>query len=472
MMHAEATRTRSKVFPKVGPWCASVSFAATIAALGIWLFVNVPDLRRYLVLASLGCALLCVLGIVLQQRSAGGRRPLGEIAEAACDQAAERGHDSGADVTALPRTLPSRRGQQFRSLAWVIGLSTVLIGVFALAVGSPQRSELVERIHSAGAEFGVARAEKVTDVQRKSSRGKDPYTATVVVQLPAKTGAEYVSATVKPTTNEPLSPGDPVTVLYAPAEPRLGAVAGDERSLGAELRGETMPAYLRWLFVAAWVLSCVAAVGHVSAKHGFRSYARLGKQDKAIRGQYTRVGGPGVFAGPGSQGKDVYLEIRTDSGWVHFRTGVGKHVLPEVMEGQQLWLCWDAHRGVRGSRISPSRTSAALVFDTGLVVHGMVSVDEMRSLSDSGVSVGRLSPPPRGDRSLQLFDPRSQWPLLVEPLALQTCVVVIACASVLTFDVTTGWRWAAGIVGFLGAFAASGSYVSEDAPPERAAASR
>jgi hypothetical protein len=470
MMDAVVIRTPFKVSAKVGAWCAGLGLVAATSVLGLWLFGTAPALRRQLVLVSLGCALICVVVIALQQRSSGGWRPFREVAAAACTEAAEEAYGSTAELVSLPRTIPSRRGQQLRSLAWVIGISTVLTGVFALAVGAPQRSELVQRIHSAGAEFGVARAEKVSDVRRKPSKGKDPYTATVVVQLPDKVGGEPVSATVKATTKKPLRPGDPVEVLYAPAQPRLGAVAGDERSLGSELRGETMPAYMRWFFVAAWVLSCFTAVSHVSAKHGFRSYSRLGKEDKAIRGKYIRVGGRGSAARQGSPGMEKYLEIRTDAGWAHFHTDIGKRGLPEVIVGQQLWLCWDAHRGARGSRFSPGKTPAALVFDTGLVVHGMVSVDEARSLNDSAVSVEKLGPAPEEDRPLRLFDPRSHWPLFITPLALQTCVVVIACAALLTFDVATGWRWAAGILGFLGASAAVGEYLSEDPHTKRAPA--
>ncbi|WP_405589847.1 hypothetical protein [Streptomyces sp. NBC_01092] len=292
----------------------------------------------------------------------------------------------------------------------------------------------------------------------------------MIVQLPAGAGVEPASATVKTTTKQPLSPGDPVDVLYAPAQPRLGAVAGDEFSLGSELRGETMPAYMRWLFVAAWILSCMAAVSHVSRRHGFRSFSRLGRKDKAIRGRYTRVGGPGATAGQESSGKEIYLEIQTDSGYAHFRTKVGKHGLPVVMEQQQLWLCWDAHRGASASRFSPSRTPAVLVFDTGLVVHGMMTVDEAKMLNDSGVSIEKLGPAPEADRPFRLFDFRAQWPSYVEPLVLQTSAVALACAALLTFDVADGWRWTAGIVGFLGVFAAAGAYVSEEASMKRAAA--
>ncbi|MFB6938528.1 hypothetical protein [Streptomyces chartreusis] len=352
----------------------------------------------------------------------------------------------------------------------MIGISTALIGVFALAAGTPQRSELVERIHAAGAEFGVAQAEKVSDVRRKSSRGKDPYTATVNIQLPVEPGDEPVLATVKTTTNQPLSPGDSVDVLFAPAQPRLGAVAGDESSLGAELRGETMPAYMRWLFVSAWVVSCLGAVGRVSMRHGFRSLAQLGSNDMAIRGRYSRVGGSGATAGQASPGKETYLEIQTDAGHARFYTSFGKQGLPAVMEGQQLWLCWDGHRGGRKYRFSPSRTPAVLVFDTGLVVHGMMKVDDVETLNESGASVEKLGPAAEADRPFRLFDARAQWPLVVEPLALQVCLVVLVCAALLTFDVANSWRWTAGIVGFLGVFAAAGLYLGEDTSTKRAEA--
>lgn len=224
MMHTEMTRTPFKASSKTGAWCAGLVLTSATSVFGLWLFGTAPELRRQMVLVSLGTALICVVAIALRQRSAGGRRPFNEVA-AAATQAAEHTHGPIAEVASVPRTLPSRRGQQFRSLAWVIGISTVLMAVFALTVGKPQRSDLVESIHSVGAEFGISRAEKVSDVRRKSSRGKDPYTATVIVQLPVKAGGEPVMATVKPTTKKPLSPGDPVEVLYAPAQPRLGAVA-------------------------------------------------------------------------------------------------------------------------------------------------------------------------------------------------------------------------------------------------------
>ncbi|MEU6098686.1 hypothetical protein [Streptomyces sp. NPDC047079] len=469
MVHGNVTRTPFKA-SFVGTWCAGLVFVAATHMLWLWLFGTDPDLRQQLVLVSLGCALVCVVTVALLQRSAGGWRPFGEVAAAVCVEAALETRGSTAESVSLPRTIPSRRGRQLRFLAWGIGIPTVLLGIVALAAGTPQRPELVQRIHRVGGEFGIARAEKVSDVRHKSSRGKDHYTATVVVRLPVGAGAQPVSTTVKPTTAEPLSPGDPVEVLYAPAQPRLGAVAGDDRSLGWKLRGETMPAYMRWFLVAASVLSWFLAVNYLSAKHGLRAFSRLGKNDKAIRGSYTRVGGHFDTAGEEQVLRGKYLEIGTDAGRLRFYTDMGRNGLPEAMTDRRLWLCWDAHRGARGSRLSPSTTPAALVFDTGLVVHGMMRVAETQLVNAGAVSVEKAASAPNEDRSLRLFDPRAQWPLYIQPLALQACVVVIACAALLTFDVATGWRWAAGIVGFLGACGAGGAVLDEGPHAKRTAA--
>lgn len=469
-VHAEGTRTPLRASSRVGAWCSGLGLMAATPVLWLWLFGTVPDLRQRLVLVSLGGGLVCVVVIALQQRSSGGRRPFGEVAAAVCAESADEAHGSTRELSSVPLNIPSRRGQQFRSLAWGIGIPAVLVGVVALAAGAPQRPELVQRIYSAGGEFGVARAEKVSDVRQRSSSGKDPYTATVVVRLPVGAGDEPVSTTVTATTYEPVRPGDPVKVLYSPTQPRLGAVAGDQRSLGWKLHGETMPAYMRWFFVVALVLGWFLAVNHLSARHGFRAFSRLGERDKAIRGSYARTGGEFGTEGQKQPLRGTYLEIRTDAGLARFYTTASENGLPEVMTGQPLWLCWDAHRGARGSRISPSTTPAAMVFDTGMVVHGMMSVDQTRSLNGSAVSVKKLGSAVQEDRPLRLFDPRSYWILYIDPLALQACVVVIACAVLLAFDAPTGWRWAAGIVGFLAACGVGGAVVSEGRSTRRAAA--
>ncbi|MCF2539693.1 hypothetical protein K6168_29070 [Streptomyces sp. FB2] len=435
-----------------------------MAVFGLWLFGTNPDRRRLLILACLAGLLSCVVIVAWRQRSLGGCRSVSEVARAACARAVDEMPDSTLETASLPRVLPSRRGQQLRGLAWVVGIATALLGILALALGAPQRSERVERMHAAGAEFGLATAEKISDVRRKSSRGKDPYTATVVVRLP---GAEPVSSVVRPTTNQALRPGDKVSVLYAPSQPRLGAVAGDERSLGAELRGQTMPAYLGWLFVGAWALSCLGAVSHVSATFGFRAYSRLGHRDRAVRGRCVRIAVRFSASGREPMGGPACLEIQTDAGVARFHTNSGRRGIPDVMEGWPLWLCWDALRGARASRFSPSRTPAALVFDNGLVLHGMMKVEEGRALDVGGVSMGKRDTTLQADRPLRLFDVRSQWLLYVEPLMLQTCAVVIACTALLTFEVPDVLRWTAGIVAVSGVWAVSGFFVDDDASRKR-----
>ena len=465
--NVEAARTPRTSSTAVGPWCAGLAFMAILSVFGLWLFSTTPDRRRLLILVCLAGLLVCVVIVAWRQRSLGGERSVSEVAQDTCVRAAEETSDSTLEPAALPRVLPSRRGQQLRAFAWVVGSSTALLSILALVAGAPQRSERVERLHRAGAEFGLATAEKISDVGRKSSRGKDPYTATVVVRLPGAPGEEPVSAVVKPTTNQPLSVGDKVSVLYAPSQPQLGAVAGDERRLGAALRGQTMPAYLRWSFVGAWVLSCLGAVGHVSATFAFRAYSRLGDRDMAVRGRYVRVAIRYAAGGRKPMGGPACLEIQTDAGVARFHADIDRRGFPELMEGWPLWLCWDARRGARGTRFSPSRTPAALVFDNGLVLHGMMKVEEARELDASSLSMSRNDTTPQGDRPLRLFDVRSQWLLFVEPLILQTSAVVIACTALLTFDVRGVWRWATGIVAILGVWGALGFFASDDADRKR-----
>ncbi|MFJ6648585.1 hypothetical protein ACIQPS_23370 [Streptomyces sp. NPDC091290] len=469
MTNAEATRTSFTASTAVGAWCGGLALLATSSVLGLWLFGTTADLRRLLILTCLAGLLICVVVVALRQKSPGGRASVSDIATAACAHVVEETRGSAHEAAEPPRMLPSRRGQQLRSLAWVVGIATALLGILALSVGAPQRPEQIERIHAAGAAFGLATAEKIDEVRRKPSRGKDPYIAMVTVRLPATTGEVPVSAVVRPTTKRPLSVGDPVSVLYAPTRPQLGAVAGDERSLGAELRGETMPAYLRWLFVAAWFLSCVGAVNHVSTSYGLRAFSRLGQKDRAIRGRYVRVVDFDSSGGRKSSGEPTCLEVRTDAWTARVHTNVGGHGMPELLEGCPLWLCWDAQRGARASRLSSRTTPTALVFDQGLVLHGMMKVEEAQALEVGSVSLGKTGTPPQVDRPLRLLNVRSQWPLYVAPSMLRICVVVIACAALLTFDVGNVWRWSAGVVAFLGVWAAVGVYVSDDDAPSRRA---
>ncbi|MFJ5211310.1 hypothetical protein [Streptomyces nigra] len=471
MSNAEATRAPFTSSIAVAAWCGGLGLLATTSVLALWLFGTDADLRRLLILTCLAGLLICVVVVALRQRSLGGRSSVGDIAMAECAHVVDEARGSTHEAADPPRTLPSRRGQQLRSLAWVVGIATALLGILALSVGAPQRSEQIERIHAAGAVFGVATAEKISDVRRKSSRGKDPYTATVTVRLPAATGEVPVSAVVRPTTRRPLSVGDPVSVLYAPAQPQLGAVAGDERSLGAELRGETMPGYLRWLFVTAWFLSCLGAISHVSKRYGLRAFSRLGQKDRAVRGRYVRVVDFDSSGRRKSAGEPTCVEVQTDAGTARFHTSVGRHGMPELMERCPLWLCWDAQRGARASRFSSGTTPAALVFDQGLVLHGMMKVEEAQALEAGGVSLGKTGTAPQADRPLHLMDVRSHWPMYVAPLMLRICVVVIACAALLTFDVGNAWRWPAGVLAFLGVWAAVGVHVSDDdASSERATA--
>ncbi|GAA2286214.1 hypothetical protein GCM10010368_66600 [Streptomyces roseiscleroticus] len=153
--------------------------------------------------------------------------------------------------------------------------------------------------------------------------------------------------------------------------------------------------------------------------------------------------------GRGEPAKGRYLEVHTGSGWVHFLTEIDEPGPPEALRGQRLWLCWDASRGTRGGRLSVKRTPAALVFDSGWVMHGMLNVNKAMALRTAGVSVGKMDGPAERTHPLRVWDPRAKWLLSTSATLFGCYVVTAACAGLLTFDLAPGWRWAVAITGLL-----------------------
>ncbi|MFJ2005691.1 hypothetical protein [Streptomyces chartreusis] len=446
---------------KAGPWWSGLGFLAVVAVPALWLFNTNPPLRRVMILTALGCALVCVMALMVHKRWARAPRTFDDVASRESSEVAQKSLGA-VDLNGPPLVLPSRRNQQWRTLVWGVGACTAIIGFVALTAGAPQRSDLVQQIYSAGSEFVSLPAEKVTDLRRVNSRASSSYTATVVVRLPDRDTGDEVPATVRAKANDPLRSGDRVRVLYAPSQPGLGAVAGDERSLGSELRGETMPAWQRWSIIALWAFGCCVVLEGVSRRHGFRSFSRLGESDKALRGRYTNVGqyhhdGAG---GEGEPSKGKYLEIRTEIGYAHFLTRDADKV-PQDFQGQQLWLCWDANRGTQDGRFSPRRTPAALVFDSGMVIHGMLNATKAVALTGAGVTFHGSEPPKAAEeRPLRLWDPGAKWLGHFGPMMSGLCVTAIACAVPLVFGIDGGWRWAFGIAGGLSVIGVVGAYLN------------
>lgn len=456
---------------RVGQWSARLGFVSGAVVFTLWFFSSEPTLRRQTILFSLACAMLSVAVIALYQRNVGGRQSFSAVAAAefaGANEGAEGGW-SNSGLTPLPRRIPSRRRQLLRSFAGVVGVWSVFVGLIAMAWGSPQRPALVERINSAGAVFAEVPVDKVSDVRfHDPSRGESYYTATTVVQLPDSKGGEPVEATVTTESPDRLSAGDRVSVLYAPSQPRLGAVAGDESDLENELRGAALPTRLVWLILVGWGLGLCSIVWLTFTEQGFRAFSRLGNNDKAIRGKVVRVtrfSHPPTEPGKSSS-KSQSLSIETATGHVHFLVDIAERDLPDSVKGQLLWLCWDARRGMAGRRFSPRVAPAALISDQGWVMHGMLAVSEGRLLADAGTPVQKLSDATGGSRVLCLWDPGSKWSLFVSSLTLGLLALIIACAALLTFDVGTGWRWAVGIVSALASILLAGSLLIGENPSE------
>ncbi|MFZ3567764.1 hypothetical protein ACOKM5_12465 [Streptomyces sp. BH097] len=443
--------TTAPAFRRVGPGPrrAGVGFAAlglaTLAPiLPLWLFSANPEWRRTAILLALGCALVCVGGLAAFQRSAGGRQPYSSIAHAEFSGSVETGGLPATGPQQPPRALPSRRGMMARSFAWYLGVSTALVTLLALAMGTPQRPAPMQQIVDAGAEFANVRVEKVRDVQfHDPSRGRSYYTSTAVVRLPRGAGEDSMAATVHPRTDDRPHPEIDVSVLYAPSQPELGAVAGDEDTLGFALDGFTLRASARWVIGIAWAIGLALSLFGISLTYGFRSFSRLRGTSMAVRVTFLSTG-----MSVRESKKQVCLKVVTPSSrTAHFLVSVTEDQVPKSLAGQPLWLCWDARGDADNDGASKSDTPAALVSDDGWVMHGMLHPDDARMMTTEGVSIDKATAQNGEPRVLRLWDPHSAWPLYVAPSVLMLAAVLVGCAALLTFDIPGALRWVIGVSG-------------------------
>ncbi|MGW1839374.1 hypothetical protein [Streptomyces sp. NPDC002067] len=181
------------------------------------------------------------------------------------------------------------------------------------------------------------------------------------------------------------------------------------------------------------------------------------KDDMAVR---VRLMGTGHWRQGAGNLRCLKL-VTSSSRKIHFLTYIAEQEIPEEVEGQELWLCWDGHRGTGGHRFSPRRTSAALVSDDGWVLHALIPVEEAKALAGEQVPITKshavvetdpsparaseTSEPPKG---LFLWDPRSAWPRFVSAWTLALSLLLFACgAALLSGDLSGAGRWVVGLGG-------------------------
>ncbi|MGX7757970.1 hypothetical protein ACWQ06_04780 [Streptomyces angustmyceticus] len=351
---------------------------------------------------------------------------------------------------------------QARSLAWYLGVCTVLVTLFALVTGAPQRPERMQRMVDAGAEFAAVPIEKAGEVRlHDPSKGHDYYTSTAVVRLAPSAGGPPVTATVPLVTPDRPHPGGKVSVLYAPTHPGLGALAGDEHSLGDALEGATMGTGRVWIVGIAWAAGIALSVVFLFTRRGFRSFSRLGHAEMAVRGKCL---GPDFWRRDSAEEQCLRI-VTASSRTAHFLVDVAEEHVPASLRGQHLWLCWDARRGAEGRRFSAGVTPAALVSDEGWVMHGMLKDGDAQLLAAEGVSVEKTVAGNAEPRALRLWDPHSAWLLYLPSLALVLAAVLIGCATLLTFDITGVWRWMTGIAGAVTGLALGHVVMNAPYPP-------
>lgn len=453
-----ATRTTRRA----GTWLAAVGCAAGLGTFGVWLFCTDPALRRSVVFLAIGVTLAALIGLAALRRRSGGQQPFRTVAA----EEFASGSMTASDNAGLPSQIPSRKPQLVRAAVGGLGLWTLVVGLVALALGAPERPDAIERIHAAGPKFAQAEVVSVSDSKRHDpSRGKSYYTSTAVVRLPGASGG---TATVRPESPEPLRPADRVPVLHAPSSPEAGAVAGTESDLGHLVSGATISDPRRWFLLGAWALGAAVVAGVFTSK-SVRTFRQQGAGSRAVR---AGVSGPGTFRsdtdGTGRrEEKRKCLLVTTDSGRsVHFLVDLAPEDVPAVVSGQGVWFCWDGNGRTAGNGQVPKTVPAALVADSGWVLHGTVPVAEGQALADSSVSLSKGGPG-RSERELLLWDARAEWPRYVSGMTTGLCAVAALSAGLMTFDVADGWRWAVGVAAPFLAAAIAGSYLMDVRPQER-----
>ncbi|MGW0758811.1 hypothetical protein ACWD1Y_20500 [Streptomyces sp. NPDC002814] len=243
-------------------------------------------------------------------------------------------------------------------------------------------------------------------------------------------------------------------------------MAGDKSDLEGELRGTVLPGRLVWLLLAGWGIGLCVIVVLVYTEQGFRTLSRLWNNDNAIRGrvshaaQFRDASRESEKSAAPSRG----LIVETDAGRVHLLVDLTEQDLPDSVQGEQAWLCWDGRRGTGGRRFSPRVTPAALISDHGWVMHGTLTVREGQSLAGGSAPVQKLIDTVGDERLLRLWDPYSKWPLFVSRSTLFIMLLIISGAALMTFDVASGWRWAVGIAGPIAAALLAGSFLMDAKP--------
>jgi hypothetical protein len=467
MMPEPEEQQKSKKF---GGFCTSVALALLFAVIVTWIFNSEPSLRRAVILAALGSGFLVLVAISGWQYKAGQRTFSTVVAGSLVNSVAV---NASQNRIAPPRSIPSRKQQLLRSLAGAIGIWTIALGLVAMAMGEPERPIEVERIHSAGAEFADAKIVSVRDVEfHDPSRGKSYYTATATVRLPARSGQNSIAASVKPESSAPLRRGDSVPVLYAPKDPGLGAVAGSKDQLIHKVRGDTLPSQVMWILLGVWAVGVLGSIAIVYGSHGLRGFGRLGRRDRAVRGKCVGAavfrGKPGESNGQTNQGSKRTLAIETNAHIrAHLIVDLSEGDLPESVKGESVWLCWDALRGSREGRFSLSGTPAALVADSGWVLHGMLPSAESKELASVSIPAEKGGTPSKEEAPLKLWDPRSLWPEYIGRPTLIVFALIMSCSALMTFEVPTSLRWAVGIASPFLVLMLAGLYLSDIRPSDR-----
>ncbi|MDQ8707005.1 hypothetical protein RCO28_31705 [Streptomyces sp. LHD-70] len=148
-----------------------------------------------------------------------------------------------------------------------------------------------------------------------------------------------------------------------------------------------------------------------------------------------------------------------------FRTPFDARAVPESVKGRSLWLSWQPPSRRKGAD-AEFRSPAVLVFDSGLVVHGMLSGTEAEPREAGGAGAVATTEA----RALQLWDPGAFRAALVSRFALGLGGTAVLGAAVLTYEIPDMLRWVVGAVTMLCGLALPGELTRAPAEGESSGA--
>lgn len=354
------------------------------------------------------------------------------------------------DTARLPAVLPRQPGRARYVLATVAVATWAVVCGFVLAMADTGAPPEVRKLKEAGAVVDTLR---ITDTDTRAEdagkyKGGKPrtlYNQMLTFEMPGEKGKKADPTRGRRSvyaTSVDLSSyevGDRIPVIYVPGRSDIVGYMGPSRKGDGILEGyngdverlfaeRALSGRQLGLALVAWLFVTGVAVVGTAGVHNPKTLSPAGS--RALRGTFRS----GRIQGAG-------LELQLKGAEVDFSD------LGPVLEGRQVWLCWDARRAkgrlnkAKNGRPQKKWTAcpAAVVFDSGHVAYGFVEIHEPQQPGHLGVEAGGTDAPLDATRQVRTWQPHRTWPLTVGWGVLASLALSVLISGVLFSDLVQGF---------------------------------